>query len=66
LGHPATPQVGVALINVSQFFFSADHGNRVRFAVIFDPGSWANKLVTEWYFFPGQTAKHWKENYTGA
>eukprot|EP01043_Picozoa_sp_COSAG02_P110119 COSAG02_NODE_46231_length_350_cov_1.294821_1_plen_66_part_01 len=33
----ATPLVGVALINVSQFFFSADHGNRVRFAVIFDP-----------------------------
>ena len=33
-GHPATPLVGVALINVSQFFFPADHGNRVHFAVI--------------------------------
>ena len=30
----ATLMVGVALINVSQFFFSADHGNRVRFAVM--------------------------------
>ena len=33
-GHRATALVGVALINVSQFFFSADHGNRVRSAVI--------------------------------
>ncbi len=38
-GHRATPQVGVALINVSQFFFSADHGNSVHSAVISHPGS---------------------------
>ena len=22
--------------------------------------------ITEWYYFPAQTAKHWKENCTGA
>jgi hypothetical protein len=46
-GHRATALVGFALINVSQFFFPADHGNRAHSAVIFDRGSWANKLVVE-------------------
>jgi hypothetical protein len=44
-GHRATGSLGVALVNVSQKIFPADHGNRVHPAVIFDPGSWANKLV---------------------
>eukprot|EP01043_Picozoa_sp_COSAG02_P025165 COSAG02_NODE_1404_length_12808_cov_64.813282_2_plen_148_part_00 len=50
-GHRATPQVGVELINVSQFFFPSFFHQItgtvfiLAYMEIFDPGSWATELV---------------------